>query len=83
MGNIFSRRQLQWNMGYLYPGLMLRVAPSVSPGGQLEFVLDAHREALNVQSLKEASTGKFELVLLLAGRCQIQTNIKGYLNAIH
>lgn len=52
-------------MGFLYPGLMLRVGPSVSPGGQLEFVLDAHREALNVQSLKEASTGKKKSLLIV------------------
>lgn len=76
MGNIFSRRQLQWNMGYLYPGLMLRVGPSVSPGGQLEFVLDAHREALNVQSLKEASTGKLILVSLFTERCHAQMKYK-------
>lgn len=52
-------------MDLLYPGLMLRVAPSASPGGQLEFVLDTHREAINVQSLKEASTGKNRYVVVL------------------
>lgn len=65
MGNVFSRRKLEWNMGFLYPGLMLRVGPSISPGGQLEFILDAHREAINVQSLKEASTGEFVVLYFL------------------
>lgn len=44
-------------MGFLYPGLSLRVAPSTTPGGQLEFNLDPHREALNTHSLKEIGTG--------------------------
>lgn len=45
-------------MGFVYPGLLMRVAPSASPGGTLEFVLDPHREALNQHALKEASTGE-------------------------
>lgn len=57
-GQVLSRRSMSWDMGLIYPGLALRVAPSTSPGGQLEFVLDPHREAANQHSLKEASTGK-------------------------
>lgn len=55
--NVFSRRNMQWNMGFLYPGLCMRLSPSATPGSQLEFILDPHREAANVHSLKEASTG--------------------------
>lgn len=58
MGHVLSHRRMRWDMGFVYPGLMMRVAPSASPGGVLEFVLDPHREALNQHSLKEAGTGK-------------------------
>lgn len=58
VGQVFSRRSLRWDMGYVYPGLMMRVAPSVSPGGTLEFVMDPHREALSQHTLKEAGTGE-------------------------
>ncbi|CAG9817466.1 unnamed protein product [Phaedon cochleariae] len=57
--HVFSRRNMQWDMGFLYPGLAMRVSPSVIPGGTLEFVLDQRREAVNVHSLKEAGTGKY------------------------
>ncbi|KAG5876221.1 hypothetical protein JTB14_011664, partial [Gonioctena quinquepunctata] len=56
--HVFSKRNLQWNMGFLYPGLAMRVSPSSSQGGALEFVLDPHREAQNIHSLKEAGTGR-------------------------
>ncbi|KAJ8952321.1 hypothetical protein NQ318_017215 [Aromia moschata] len=45
-------------MNYLYPGLEMRVVPSIAPGGTLEFALDTHREAVNAHSLKEFSTGR-------------------------
>lgn len=44
-------------MSYVYPGLSMRVAPSFSTGGVLDFALDEHRESINQQSLKEVGTG--------------------------
>lgn len=46
-------------MGFIYPGLTMRVAPSVSPAGVLEFVMDPLREAHSKHTLKEASTGRY------------------------
>lgn len=56
--HVFSRRNLEWDMGFLYPGLSLRMAPSVGTAGHLEFAIDPQQEAVNVQNLKEAGTGK-------------------------
>ncbi|RZB40380.1 hypothetical protein BDFB_003543 [Asbolus verrucosus] len=56
LGHVFSHRSLRWDMSFLYPGLAMRVAPSTSPGGQLEFILDPQREILNKHSLKEIGT---------------------------
>ncbi|KAJ8965809.1 hypothetical protein NQ314_003895, partial [Rhamnusium bicolor] len=53
---VFSKRSMRWDMGFLYPGLAMHVSPSTNPGGTLEFILDPHREAINVHSLKESST---------------------------
>ncbi|XP_050510366.1 uncharacterized protein LOC114324600 isoform X1 [Diabrotica virgifera virgifera] len=55
---VFSKRNMRWNMGFIYPGLIMHVAPSLHPGGTLEFAVDPHREAINVQTLKEAGTGR-------------------------
>ncbi|KAF5286529.1 hypothetical protein FQR65_LT12533 [Abscondita terminalis] len=71
---------MHWDMSVLYPGLAMRVAPSGSPGGVLEFVLDPHREALSQQSLKEASTGRliarqFLLPFLLGFKFNVATLI--------
>lgn len=57
-GKVLSSRSMRWDMSFIYPGLAMRVAPSTSPGGQLEFVLDPHREANFAHSLKEAGTGE-------------------------
>ncbi|KAK5644798.1 hypothetical protein RI129_006098 [Pyrocoelia pectoralis] len=80
VGDVFSRRSLKWDMSVLYPGLTMRVAPSSSPGGILEFVLDPHREALGQHSLKEVGTGRliakqFLLPLLLGFKFSIATLI--------
>lgn len=55
---IFGHRNMRWDMSFLYPGLSMRIAPSLTPGGVLEFTLDPHREAINTHTLKESSTGK-------------------------
>lgn len=58
MGEVLSRRNMRWDMSFLYPGLQMHLTPSVNPGGVLEFALDPQREVLNQHSLKEASTGE-------------------------
>ncbi|XP_057652266.1 uncharacterized protein LOC130891493 [Diorhabda carinulata] len=67
---VFSKRNMRWNMGFIYPGLMMHVSPSGHPGGTLEFLVDPRREAINVHELKEVGTGRllarqFLLPLLL------------------
>lgn len=49
---------MRWDMSFLYPGLAMRVAPSISHGGILEFVMDPNQEALNIHRVKEIGTGK-------------------------
>ncbi|XP_057340895.1 uncharacterized protein LOC130677969 [Microplitis mediator] len=37
---MMERRNLKWDLGYLYPGLMMRVGPALNGNGMLEFALD-------------------------------------------
>ncbi|XP_077287701.1 osiris 10a [Arctopsyche grandis] len=37
---LMSRRAMQWDMSYLHPGLNLRIGPTLSSNGVLEFVMD-------------------------------------------
>ncbi|XP_052562066.1 uncharacterized protein LOC120430148 [Culex pipiens pallens] len=39
-GAVISQRQLQWDMAIIYPGLKLKVGPTLGANGVLEFVLD-------------------------------------------
>ncbi|XP_060529376.1 uncharacterized protein LOC132703877 [Cylas formicarius] len=55
--HVFSRRSMRWDMSFIYPGLMMQVAPSLSPTGVIEFVLDPNSEALNRHRVKEFGTG--------------------------
>ncbi|KAL3268025.1 hypothetical protein HHI36_007158 [Cryptolaemus montrouzieri] len=57
-GQVFSRRQMRWDMGYVYPGLTMHITPSPGTAGVLEFALDPHKEALNRHSLKDVPTGR-------------------------
>ncbi|XP_031349245.1 uncharacterized protein LOC116175309 [Photinus pyralis] len=80
VGDVFSRRSMRWDMSVVYPGLSMRVAPSASPAGVLEFVIDPHREALAHHTLKEVGTGRliarhFLLPLLLGFKFNIATLI--------
>ncbi|KAF5290245.1 hypothetical protein FQA39_LY14799 [Lamprigera yunnana] len=80
IGNVFSRRSMHWDMSNLYPGLAMRIAPSHSPGGVLEFMLDTHREALSHHPLQETSTGRlmarqFLLPFLLGFKFNVATLI--------
>ncbi|XP_058839417.1 uncharacterized protein LOC131694913 [Topomyia yanbarensis] len=39
-GAVISQRQLLWDMGIIYPGLKLKIGPSLGTAGVLEFVMD-------------------------------------------
>lgn len=41
-GAMISQRSIQWDMSRVYPGLMLKVGPTLGASGVLEFVLDPH-----------------------------------------
>jgi hypothetical protein len=59
-GLAVSHRQLQWDMTRIYPGLQMRIGPSVS-GGLLEFVVDpstVYDERSHL--LQEESTGNYD-----------------------
>lgn len=58
-GAVISQRQLQWDMAIIYPGLKLKVGPTLGANGVLEFVLDP--SAANDERTfheHEKSTGK-------------------------
>lgn len=60
ISQVISYRTVRWNMGRLYPGLVMRVTPSVN--GVLEFVLDPHHEDLELKSpYKEVGTGMYRI----------------------
>ncbi|CAH0555723.1 unnamed protein product [Brassicogethes aeneus] len=76
--HVFSNRNTQFSMDFLYPGLGMQLAPSSTPGGVLEFVLDPQREAANAYSLKEAGTGtllarQFVLPFILGLKFKVAT----------
>ncbi|XP_055585980.1 uncharacterized protein LOC129738745 [Uranotaenia lowii] len=39
-GAMISQRQLMWDMGIIYPGLKLKIGPTLGANGVLEFVMD-------------------------------------------
>jgi hypothetical protein len=53
-----GERTLQWDMSRLFPGLQLRVGPSLH-GGLLEFIVDPHSQYDERSQLyhQEESTG--------------------------
>jgi hypothetical protein len=60
-GIMIGERTLQWDMAKLYPGLMLRVGPSVGSNGVLEFVMDNHQDRDDrAFYAEEPSTGEYE-----------------------
>lgn len=52
-----SERTLQWDMSRVFPGLQLRVGPSIT-GGLLEFVVDPETQYDERISYQEESTGE-------------------------
>ncbi|KAF7266657.1 hypothetical protein GWI33_020035, partial [Rhynchophorus ferrugineus] len=78
--HVFGKRAMRWDMSFIYPGLTMRVAPSVSPGGTLEFVLDPNRESINTHRIKDTGTGRvltrqFLVPLLLGFKFNVATLI--------
>lgn len=62
-GAVMGERTLQWDMSRVFPGLQLRVGPSIS-GGLLEFIMDPNSQYDERTSVfPEESTGKFKLRL--------------------
>jgi hypothetical protein len=59
-GVIIGERTMQWDMGRLYPGLMLRVGPSIGANGVLEFVMDSTQDRDDrTFFVEEPSTGEY------------------------
>jgi len=55
-GLAVSHRTLQYDMGRLYPGLQLRIGPTMH-GGMLEFIVDPETQYDERSHLIEESTG--------------------------
>lgn len=57
--NLISKRSLHWDLSGVYPGLVMRVGPTLA-NGVLEFVMDPRIKdrAYQHQSHGELSTGK-------------------------
>lgn len=56
-GLVMSHRSMQWDMPRVYPGLQLRIGPSIN-GGLMEFVIDpATQNDERSYLLHEESTG--------------------------
>lgn len=52
-----GQRSLQWDMGTLYPGLMLRIGPAYDSNSVLEFIMDTNLERGDHRYNEEPSTG--------------------------
>lgn len=44
---LMERRNLRWDLGKMYPGLQMRVGPTLNGNGMLEFVLDERVSKFN------------------------------------
>lgn len=57
--NLISKRSLHWDLSGVYPGLVMRIGPTLA-NGVLEFVMDPRMKdrAYQHQSHGEMSTGK-------------------------
>jgi len=51
-----SERSIAWDMSRLFPGLQLRVGPSIA-GGLMEFVMDPRSQYDERSHVQEESTG--------------------------
>ncbi|XP_058443898.1 uncharacterized protein LOC131425767 [Malaya genurostris] len=57
-GAMISQRQLLWDMGIIYPGLKLKLGPSLGAAGVLEFVLDPSTRNGERSYFEEKSTAR-------------------------
>lgn len=48
---LIERRNFKWDMGYLYPGLLMRVGPTLTGDGLLEFVMDERLHHYNSRNV--------------------------------
>lgn len=48
---LIERRNFKWNMGHLYPGLLMRVGPTLTGDGLLEFVVDERLHHYNSRNV--------------------------------
>ena len=44
---LMERRNMKWDLGNLYPGLQMRVGPTLNGNGMLEFVMDERASKFN------------------------------------
>lgn len=55
--DLISKRSLHWDMSSLYPGLAMRIGPTLA-NGVLEFVVDPRMKDRAYQNNGEITTGK-------------------------
>ncbi|CAH2097083.1 unnamed protein product [Euphydryas editha] len=56
-GNLISKRSLHWDLGTFYPGLVMRIGPTLA-NGVLEFVIDPRIKDRTYHQQGEISTGR-------------------------
>uniref|UniRef100_A0A9I3LF12 Protein osiris 10 n=1 Tax=Anopheles melas TaxID=34690 RepID=A0A9I3LF12_9DIPT len=57
-GAVMAQRQLLWDMGIIYPGLKLKLGPTIGAAGLLEFVLDPSVQNDERSLFEEKSTAR-------------------------
>uniref|UniRef100_A0A9I3FH58 Protein osiris 10 n=1 Tax=Anopheles epiroticus TaxID=199890 RepID=A0A9I3FH58_9DIPT len=57
-GAVMAQRQLLWDMGIIYPGLKLKLGPTIGAAGLLEFVLDPAVQNDERSLFEEKSTAR-------------------------
>lgn len=57
-GTIVGQRSLQWDLGMIEPGLLLRVGPTSDANSVLEFIMDPNHDRGDRYFVDEPSTGK-------------------------
>ncbi|XP_038219393.1 uncharacterized protein LOC119837737 [Zerene cesonia] len=55
--NLISKRSLHWDMGMVYPGLVMRIGPTLA-NGVLDFVIDPRIKDRTYNAQGELSTGR-------------------------
>lgn len=73
-GNLIAKRSLHWDLSGLYPGLVMKIGPTLS-NGVLEFVMDPRVKDRAYQQPSEVSTGKSTMQLNLDYIDYLRTNV--------